>query len=103
VPQLRRLRGALTRGKYAPEPEGAEGKYAIIAWLNTTQQEQNVGGLNLGNRGPVCEGMFIWVFGLASRIAESTVSNRQDRSSHERSAHLLRRRRDHACRRTEHD
>jgi ubiquinol-cytochrome c reductase cytochrome c subunit len=86
--------GALTRGKYAPELQGVEGKYvyeamvtgpqsmpvfndanispegknAIIAWLNSTQQEQNVGGLNLGNLGPVSEGMFAWVFGLAIMI-----------------------------------
>ncbi len=87
--------GALTRGKYAPSLQGVEGKYvyeamvtgpqsmpvfndanitpegknAIIAWLNTTQEEQNVGGMTLGNLGPVSEGMFIWVFGLTIMLA----------------------------------
>jgi ubiquinol-cytochrome c reductase cytochrome c subunit len=85
---------ALTRRKYAPELQGVEGKYvceamvtgpqsmpvfndanispegknAIIAWLNTTHEEQNVGGMTLGNLGPVSEGMSIWVFGLAIMI-----------------------------------
>jgi ubiquinol-cytochrome c reductase cytochrome c subunit len=87
--------GALTRGKYAPSLKGVEGKYVyeamvsgpqsmpvfsdanispeaknqIIAWLDTTQDEQNVGGLTLGNLGPVSEGLFIWVFGLGLMLA----------------------------------
>ncbi len=87
--------GALTRGKYAPSLKGVEGKdvyeamitgpqsmpvfndanispeakNSIIAWLKTTQEEQNVGGMTLGNLGPVSEGMFIWVFGLGIMIA----------------------------------
>lgn len=82
--------GALTNGKYAPSLTGVsgthvyeamvsgpqsmpvfsdsnispEGKNNIIAWLKTTQQEQQVGGMSLGNLGPVSEGMFIWIFGL---------------------------------------
>ncbi|MEO7061947.1 MAG: cytochrome c [Lapillicoccus sp.] len=82
--------GALTRGKYAPSLTGStgthiyeamvtgpqsmpvfsdanitpEGKNAIISYLKTTQEEQQVGGMTLGNLGPVSEGMFVWIFGL---------------------------------------
>ena len=82
--------GALTRGKYAPALKNVPGKDVyeamvsgpqsmpvfndsnispesknnIIAFLKTTQSQQNVGGMNLGNLGPVSEGMFIWIFGL---------------------------------------
>jgi len=87
--------GALTRGKYAPHIASAEGKYIyeamvtgpqsmpvfndtnispegkndIIAYLKATQNQQNYGGMNLGNLGPVSEGMFIWIFGLVLMIA----------------------------------
>ena len=86
--------GALTRGKYAPSLKDVSGKYIyeamvsgpqsmpvfsdqnispeaknnIIAYLQTTQEEQQVGGMNLGNLGPVSEGMFIWIFGLGIMI-----------------------------------
>jgi len=86
--------GALSRGKYAPSLKGVEGKYVyealatgpqsmpvfndanispqgkndIIGFLKTTQEEQNVGGMTLGNLGPVSEGMFIWIFGLGLMI-----------------------------------
>ena len=86
--------GALSRGKYAPSLKGVagknvyeamitgpqsmpvfndanispEGKNSIIAWLKTTQEEQNVGGMTLGNLGPVSEGLFVWVFGLGLMI-----------------------------------
>ncbi|WP_295696098.1 c-type cytochrome [Lapillicoccus sp.] len=82
--------GALSRGKYAPSLTGSSGKTIyeamltgpqsmpvfsdsnisaqnknnIIAYLKTTQTEQQVGGMTLGNLGPVSEGMFIWIFGL---------------------------------------
>ncbi len=87
--------GALTRGKYAPSLYGVEGKYVyeamltgpqsmpvfsdsnmspeskndIIAYLKTVENQQNVGGMNLGNLGPVSEGMFVWIFALALMIA----------------------------------
>ena len=87
--------GALTRGKYAPSLYGVEGKYvyeamltgpqsmpvfndtnitpegkaSVIAYLNATMNQPNVGGMNLGNLGPVSEGMFIWIFGLLLMIA----------------------------------
>lgn len=86
--------GALTRGKYAPNIQGVEGRYvyeamltgpqsmpvfnddnispeaknAVIAYLNALHEEPNVGGMNLGNLGPVSEGMFVWIFALALMI-----------------------------------
>jgi ubiquinol-cytochrome c reductase cytochrome c subunit len=87
--------GALTRGKYAPTLKGVaprdiyeamltgpqsmpvfndqnispENKRNIIAWINTVQNQTNQGGNNLGNLGPVSEGMFIWIFGLGIMVA----------------------------------
>ena len=46
-----------------------EGKNDIIAYLKAIQDQQNYGGMNLGNLGPVSEGMFIWIFGLVLMIA----------------------------------
>jgi ubiquinol-cytochrome c reductase cytochrome c subunit len=86
--------GALTRGKYAPTLEGASGKHIyeamvtgpqsmpvfndanltpeakqdIISYLNAQQHQTNVGGMTLGNLGPVSEGLFAWVFGLGILI-----------------------------------
>jgi ubiquinol-cytochrome c reductase cytochrome c subunit len=86
--------GALTRGKYAPSlrnvtgkhiyeamvtgPQSMpvfndqnispEGKNAIVAYLHSVDKEKNVGGMNLGNLGPVTEGLFAWVFGLGLMI-----------------------------------
>jgi ubiquinol-cytochrome c reductase cytochrome c subunit len=87
--------GALTRGKYAPTLKGVEGRYIyeamltgpqsmpvfndanispenkknIISYLNEIQTATNQGGMNLGNLGPVSEGMFIWIFGLGIMVA----------------------------------
>jgi ubiquinol-cytochrome c reductase cytochrome c subunit len=87
--------GALTRGKYAPSLRNVSGKHAyeamvtgpqsmpvfndanlspsdkndIISYLHELDKNQNPGGMNLGNLGPVSEGMFIWVFGLGLVIA----------------------------------
>ena len=84
--------GALTRGKYAPnlrDVTGAhiyeamvtgpqsmpvfndanitpENKRDIIAYLHDVDKTQNPGGLNLGNLGPVSEGLFVWIFGLGA-------------------------------------
>jgi ubiquinol-cytochrome c reductase cytochrome c subunit len=86
--------GALTRGKYAPSlrnisgkqiyeamatgPESMpvfndnnlspSGKNDIISYLHEIDKNKNPGGLNLGNLGPVSEGMFAWVFGLSLTI-----------------------------------
>ena len=82
--------GALTRGKYAPALRDIEGKHiyeamvtgpqsmpvfnddnitpegkkAVIAYLHAVDAQENVGGMNLGNLGPVSEGLFVWIFGL---------------------------------------
>jgi ubiquinol-cytochrome c reductase cytochrome c subunit len=87
--------GALTRGKYAPSLKGVaprdiyeamltgpqsmpvfndtninpENKKNIIAFLNEINNNPNEGGMNLGNLGPVSEGMFIWIFGLGIMVA----------------------------------
>ena len=87
--------GALTRGKYAPSLQettpkhiyeamvtgpqsmpvfnddniSPQAKNDIIAYLHSVDQEENVGGMNLGNLGPVSEGLFAWVFGLGLMVA----------------------------------
>ena len=87
--------GALTRGKYAPPLYGVapqqiyealitgpqsmpvfndanlspESKAKLIAYLKNVEAQPVVGGMNLGNLGPVSEGMFVWIFGLGLMIA----------------------------------
>jgi ubiquinol-cytochrome c reductase cytochrome c subunit len=87
--------GALTRGKYAPSLRNVTGKHMyeamttgpqsmpvfsdtnltpkdkndIISYMHELDKDQNPGGLNLGNLGPVSEGMFAWIFGLGLMIA----------------------------------
>ena len=84
--------GALTRGKYAPSlhhvtgthiyeamvtgPQSMpvfndanispENKRDIIAFLHNVDKNENVGGLNLGNFGPVSEGLLAWTSASAS-------------------------------------
>ena len=86
--------GALTQGKYAPSLGNVSGQYIyeamatgpesmpvfngqnlspadkndIISYLHYLDKNQNPGGLNLGNLGPVSEGMFVWVVGLGLMI-----------------------------------
>jgi ubiquinol-cytochrome c reductase cytochrome c subunit len=86
--------GALTRGKYAPSLRDIEGKHIyeamvsgpqsmpvfndanispeskndIIAYLHAVDDEENVGGMALGNLGPVSEGLFVWIFGLGIMV-----------------------------------
>ncbi|HEY5249424.1 MAG TPA: cytochrome c [Dermatophilaceae bacterium] len=86
--------GALTRGKYAPNLHNVTGthiyeamvtgpqsmpvfndqnltptdKNDIISYLHNLDKDKNPGGMNLGNLGPVSEGMFVWVFGLGLMI-----------------------------------
>ncbi|MEW1953280.1 cytochrome c [Terrabacter sp. NPDC080008] len=86
--------GALTRGKYAPSLQNTspkhiyeamvtgpqsmpvfndmnispEAKQKVISYLKAQESETNVGGLTLGNLGPVSEGLFAWVFGLGILI-----------------------------------
>ena len=87
--------GALSRGKFAPSLRDVSGKHIyeamttgpqsmpvfndtnltpqdkndIISYLHELDEDQNPGGMNLGNLGPVSEGLFIWVFGLGVMIA----------------------------------
>jgi ubiquinol-cytochrome c reductase cytochrome c subunit len=87
--------GALTRGKYAPaiqevEPRhiysamvtgpqsmpvfsdtnlSPEAKQKVISYLKAQEQATNIGGMSLGNLGPVSEGFFAWVFMLGILIA----------------------------------
>lgn len=86
--------GALTEGKYAPAltstsalhmyaamvtgPQNmpvfnnmtitTEEKRDIISALLYLQENESPGGFNLGNLGPVSEGLFIWIFGIGSLI-----------------------------------
>ena len=88
--------GALTRGQVRPRPRGRrrpdtctppwsparsrcrssttrnltpEAKQKVISYLKAQEQATNVGGLSLGNLGPVSEGLFAWVFVLGILIA----------------------------------
>jgi ubiquinol-cytochrome c reductase cytochrome c subunit len=87
--------GALTEGKFAPslsdvsglhvyeamltgpqnmpvfndENISPEDKANIITYLAYLDENPSVGGLALGNLGPVSEGLFIWIFGLGTIVA----------------------------------
>jgi ubiquinol-cytochrome c reductase cytochrome c subunit len=86
--------GALTEGKFAPALAGVsaqhiyeamitgpqsmpvfnddnispQNKANIITYLKFLDKNPSVGGLDLGNLGPVSEGLFIWIFGLGSIV-----------------------------------
>lgn len=87
--------GALTEGKYAPGlrdvapkhvyeamvtgPQNMpvfsdlnispEDKADIISYLAYLQENPSPGGLDLGNLGPVSEGLFVWIFVLGGIVA----------------------------------
>jgi len=87
--------GALTEGKYAPSLVGVdevhvyeamvtgpqnmpvfsdtnltpEEKSDIITYLQFLEENPSPGGFDLGNLGPVSEGLFIWIFGLGAIVA----------------------------------
>jgi ubiquinol-cytochrome c reductase cytochrome c subunit len=87
--------GALTQGKYAPSLTGVESihvyeamvsgpqnmpvfsdlnltpedKEDIISYLQFINENPSPGGFDLGNLGPVSEGLFIWIFGLGAIVA----------------------------------
>ncbi|MFZ0324542.1 MAG: cytochrome c [Actinomycetes bacterium] len=87
--------GALTDGKYAPPitestdrhiweamltgPQSmpvfpnttlrVQDKQAILAYINSLQDQPNVGGLDLGRLGPVTEGLLFWVVGIGALVA----------------------------------
>jgi ubiquinol-cytochrome c reductase cytochrome c subunit len=86
--------GALTEGKYAPPLTGVSAKHiyeamvtgpqnmpvfnnlnitpkdkaAIIAYLHYLDANPSPGGLDLGNLGPVSEGLFVWIFALGAVV-----------------------------------
>jgi ubiquinol-cytochrome c reductase cytochrome c subunit len=87
--------GAHTEGKFAPSLKGVsekhiyeamvtgpqnmpvindmnvspEGKRDIITYLKYIETKGNPGGYELGNFGPVPEGLFIWIFGIGGVVA----------------------------------
>ena len=87
--------GALTEGKYAPSLKGVteahiyeamitgpqnmpvfgdnnlspDDKANIITYLKFLDDNPSPGGFDLGNLGPVSEGLFIWIFGLGAIVA----------------------------------
>lgn len=86
--------GALSQGKYAPSLKDVEPKYTyeamltgpqsmpvfsdevlkpsekrdIIAYLESLEEAPKYGGFTLGSLGPVSEGMFAWLVGMASLV-----------------------------------
>jgi ubiquinol-cytochrome c reductase cytochrome c subunit len=86
--------GALTEGKFAPSLKGVEAdiiyeamitgpqnmpvfndanltpeeKANLITYLKYLEENPSPGGIDLGNLGPVSEGLFIWIFGLGSIV-----------------------------------
>ncbi len=86
--------GALTEGKYAPQLKGVEARHIyeamvsgpqnmpvfndmnltpqdkadIISFLKFQEENDSVGGFDLGSLGPVSEGLFIWIFGLGAIV-----------------------------------
>ncbi|HAM27301.1 MAG TPA: cystathionine beta-lyase [Microbacteriaceae bacterium] len=86
--------GALTQGKFAPALSGVlpshvyeamvtgpqnmpvfndknltpTQKADIITYLKYLDQNPSPGGIDLGNLGPVSEGLFIWIFGLGAIV-----------------------------------
>ena len=87
--------GALTDGKFAPPLKGVTSKHIyeamltgpqnmpvfndlnikpqekadIITYLKYLEKNPSPGGFELGNLGPVSEGLFIWIFGLGAIVA----------------------------------
>ncbi len=86
--------GALTQGKFAPALSGVSAEHIyeamvtgpqnmpvfndknitpaqkadIITYLKYLDKNPSPGGIDLGNLGPVAEGLFIWIFGLGAVI-----------------------------------
>ncbi|QEO09994.1 c-type cytochrome [Protaetiibacter larvae] len=86
--------GALTQGKFAPSLMGVtpkhiyeamitgpqnmpvfndrnitpEDKANIISYLKFIENNPSPGGLDLGNLGPVSEGLFVWIFALGAIV-----------------------------------
>jgi len=47
-------------------------KNDIISYPYQLDKQQNPGGTDLGNLGPVSEGMFVWIFGLGLMIGAAS-------------------------------
>jgi ubiquinol-cytochrome c reductase cytochrome c subunit len=86
--------GALTEGKFAPSLSGVTAQHIyeamisgpqnmpvfndknisptdkanIITYLKYLDQNPSPGGIDLGNLGPVSEGLFLWIFGLGTIV-----------------------------------
>ncbi len=86
--------GALPNGRYAPPLLGVEPRYIyeamvtgpqqmpvfsdevlkpedkrdIIAYIKTLEKQTDYGGLELGSRGPVTEGLWGWTFGIGALV-----------------------------------
>jgi ubiquinol-cytochrome c reductase cytochrome c subunit len=86
--------GALTEGKYAPALTSVSGEHIyeamltgpqnmpvfndlnltptdksdIITYIKYLQDTPSPGGVDLGNLGPVSEGLFIWIFGIGAVV-----------------------------------
>jgi ubiquinol-cytochrome c reductase cytochrome c subunit len=86
--------GALTQGKFAPSLGGVTPKHAyeamltgpqnmpvfndfnispedkknILSYLRFLEENPSPGGIDLGNLGPVSEGLFVWIFALGAII-----------------------------------
>jgi ubiquinol-cytochrome c reductase cytochrome c subunit len=102
--------GAMPRGGYAPAIRGVDPKYvyeamltgpqamdsfsngvlppedkrAVIAYLESIEENPDYGGFGLGGLGPVSEGLFAWLVGLGSLVgfavwiaAHTTRSNKE--------------------------
>ena len=89
--------GALPHGRYAPPLLDVEPRYIyeamvtgpqqmpvfsdevlkpsekrdIIAYIKTLEQQTSYGGLELGSRGPVTEGLWGWTFGIGILVASA--------------------------------
>jgi ubiquinol-cytochrome c reductase cytochrome c subunit len=86
--------GALTQGKFAPSLSGVSPKHAyeamltgpqnmpvfndfnispedkknILTYLRFLEENPSPGGIDLGNLGPVSEGLFVWIFALGAIV-----------------------------------
>jgi ubiquinol-cytochrome c reductase cytochrome c subunit len=46
-------------------------KRDIIAYIKTLEKQTSYGGLELGSRGPVTEGLWGWTFGIGILVASA--------------------------------
>lgn len=65
------LTGPQNMPKFSDRQLSVDEKKDIIAFIKSTGETPSPGGWSLGGLGPVTEGMFIWIVGLAVLIAAS--------------------------------